>query len=130
MISGKSLFIRNLLVSTKYYEINCRNPKVFEDTFHWQMSSKDKDTEVLWFHDINKKADMCFFISLTGLIRVNPKIEKVFYINPRLVLEFSEEIKNFPKDASFIRRFHIINTNTITYRDLVSFLIKWNKKEL
>lgn len=130
LLSGKSLLIKTLLSNKKYYEIDCRKPKVFADTFYWQMSHKDKDTEVIWFQDIDKKADMDLFISLTGMIRINPQYETPFYINPRLVLEFSEEIKNFPENASFTISFHIINTNTISYKDFIQFLTNWNLGKL
>ena len=129
VLTGKSLFIKNLLSYRKYFQIDCRKPKVFTDTFYWQMSHKDKDTEVIWFQDIDKKADMDLFISLTGMIRINPRYEEIFYIKPTLVLEFSQEIKNFPVGTSLTRRFDIINTNTITYKELINFMMSWNNKK-
>ena len=42
----------------------------------------------------------------------------------KLVIEFSEELQDIPKEATFNRRFDVINTNTITYKELINFLNK------
>lgn len=128
--SGKSLFIKNLLIADNYYAIDGRNTKVFEDTFYWQMTSKDKNVQVLWFQDVNRQVSTDLLISLTETIKINPRAETPFYIKPILVIEFEEEIENLSKDKSLTYRFDIINTNTISYKDLIAYLINWNKNEM
>lgn len=128
--SGKSLFIKNLLIADNYYAIDGRKTKVFEDSIHWQMTSKDKNIQVLWFHDVNRQVSTDLLISLTERIKINPKAETPFYIKPILVIEFEEEIENLSKDKSLTYRFDIINTNTISYKDLIAYLINWNKNEM
>lgn len=123
--SGKTLFIKNLLRHRKHFRIDARNKSVFESTFYWNMSSHYKDVKFLWFEDIKNDENIDLFISLTEIIKINPKNEIPFYIKPNVVLEFANQIERFP--ASIKHRFEIINTNTISYAKLIEFIKQWNK---
>lgn len=122
--SGKSLLIKNLLNSITVFKINCKDPFILSTNFFWSYGSEEK--QVLHFEDINKSTDPREFIFYTGFIPVDTQGHEVFAINPRLIIEYSNEIE-IPKEHSFIRRFHVVNTNTISYREIISLIHKWNE---
>lgn len=124
-MSGKSLFIKNILFNKKFLTIPGKNLKVSEHDFPFIFSDVEKDVEVLYFDDIPTRIfPLKIFPFISGEIRVNQNGKEIFHIQPQIILEYSDEIDI----SEFARRnFDIINTNTISYKRLIDFIKKWNK---
>lgn len=120
-MSGKSLFIKAFL--SKHYPenyglISARNPKAIQKP-NFDFS---KEYGAIWFLDVNMKITPYNFIPFTLGIKSNLKSDNPLSFKPYLIIEYSEELKALPEDQSFTGRFHIINTNTVKYAELIDFL--------
>jgi hypothetical protein len=125
-VSGKSVFINTLLQPRiKHVEkINGKGLKLSEDNFLWTLG--DFRPKFLWFEDLNLNTHPEEFLPFTENIKVNAQMQEVFYISPTLIIEYSGEFKNLPKESWFTRRFAVFNTNTCTYKDLIDYLKIFN----
>lgn len=114
-MSGKTLFITSFLnkhFKDSYGRIDGKdlinNKNSFEEYY------LARTHKALYFMDVPMSVGLDYFISLTG--------ETVRTINSILIIELSEELRHIPTGLSFTSRFDVINTNTISYKDLMSYL--------
>ncbi|WP_123879872.1 hypothetical protein [Chryseobacterium carnipullorum] len=122
-LSGKSLFIDILFSGNEnIWRVNCRSITVMEDQFLFDFPGEFVP-EIIHFTDVNINIPLDFFYNYLGQIVVNRRFRELFVMDtPILVIEYSEEFKNIPEDGSFVRRFDVINTNTIPYKELIQYL--------
>ena len=129
--SGKSLFIRTLISQLHSYNINGENPKNVFNTFQWGMNEVEcKRTQILYFQDVHENIDVKEFFNYCDRIIIETATKEATIISPILILEYSKVSENLENNygASFTRRFNVINTNTATYKEMMQFLINWNKE--
>ena len=118
--SGKSLFIKNLLRQFRFSALHCRGLNL-EKTISWGLSPEHRYCKILWFQDIPMRISEERFFLLANEFKVDIQYHEPILINPFLILEFEGEIKFPTTNPSFTSRFHFINTNTISYKDLMGY---------
>ncbi|MBG0515338.1 hypothetical protein I4P13_16350 [Elizabethkingia meningoseptica] len=126
-LSGKTFIVKGLLEAMTFRRVDCRRSDILSENFLWTYGQVEQD--VLYFDDVNTHIDPRDFIPYTESIKVDRQGYETFYIKPALIIEYSNEIE-IPEEHSFIRRFHVINTNTITYKELIATIVSWNKSVL
>lgn len=108
--SGKTLFVKALL--KKYFSKkktwDCRNLSFIDDEINRKYFELN---QAVFFMDVNVNISVEYFYQYATI----PNGSKI-------IVEYSEELKNLPDEATFTRRFDVINTNTISYKDLINFL--------
>lgn len=131
-MSGKSLLIRLLLKNTFYSTVDLFDRFEFPDTFDWRLGKNSQHDDYLLFNDLSSSfAPNCFTIFCSGSpIKINSLGVEPFFIAPRIILEYKHELSEaFLFGGSIRRRFHVINTNTISYKEIMDFIKKWNNNE-
>lgn len=129
--SGKSKLIRKLLKGKNYHNATLSGLKTFPKGFYKQHPKDRLDIDFLYFKDVGTKLSPEEFYGFTTAFPVQLKPHSACaFIAPRLVLEYCSELPiEKLNNQSLKRRFHIINTNTISYKEIIHFLIKWNNNE-
>lgn len=112
-MSGKTLFIKSFLNKhfKKHKTLDCRTLKMTDDidVKYFELN------EAVFFMGVNMRISPEYFYRYATILR-----------GAKIIVEYSEEIKNLSDAATFTRRFDVINTNTISYKDLTTFL---NRKQ-
>ncbi len=123
VLSGKSFFLNALLDGYKnIWRVDCRSTTIMDDPFLFDFPGDDIPG-IVYFADVNTKIPIDFFYSYLGQIVVNRRFRDVFVFDPKtIIIEYSKELKNVPAEGSFRRRFDIINTNTVSYNNLINYL--------
>ncbi|MEI7487652.1 MAG: hypothetical protein WCJ72_09630 [Chryseobacterium sp.] len=122
-LSGKSLFLDILFKGNEnIWRVSCRSTTVMEDQFLFDFP-ENFVPDIIHFTDVNINIPLDFFYNYLGQIVVNRRFRQEFVFDTKiLIIEYSEELKNIPEDGSFVRRFDVINTNTISYKELIQYL--------
>lgn len=131
-MSGKSLLIRLLLKNTLYSTVDLFDRFEFPETFDWRLGENSKHDDYLLFNDLSLSFEPnCFTMFCSGNpIKINSLGLEPFFIAPRIILEYKEELsERHLFGGSIRRRFHIINTNTISYKEIIQFIKEWNNNE-
>ena len=129
--SGKSLLIRLILDGSYYHVVSGVSSDNITDTFYWGLSKYQENVGFLHFDNLSISASPhCFFDKIGRPIKVNTLGVEPFLISPRIILEYKEELSEGHLFGNSIRRrFYIINTNTISYKEIIDFIKKWNNNE-
>jgi len=131
-MSGKSLLIRLLLKNTFYSTVDLFDRFEFPNTFDWRLGKSSQHDDYLLFNDLSSSfAPNCFTTFCSGSpIKINSFGVKPFFIAPIIILEYKEELSEaFLFGGSVRRRFNVINTNTISYKEIIQFIKEWNNNE-
>ena len=110
-MSGKTLFIKSFLAKHRLNEfvmIPGRDPKVLKKASLEKIHALNT---TLYFTDVNMKIKPEAFIPVCAEIGES-----------KMIIEYILELKSIPDECSFKNRFDVINTNTISYKDLINFL--------
>lgn len=115
----KTTFISNILKGKTYERINEESNKIpGVDT---PFNSDVRDKEILYFQNVNILQNPRDFVALTGICYETTSDNKLIPLTPMLIIEYSGCIE-IPEEQYFLRRFHIINVDTMSYFEVINFL--------
>lgn len=115
----KTTFISKLLKGKNYERINSKNPTTLKDSFSLCIEAEGKD--ILYYQGVDTLVDPCDFMPIIGACyehKVGPNLK---FSMPTLIIEYSGRV-SIPKEQTFLRRFHIINVDAISYFEIMDFL--------
>ena len=122
----KITFISNILKGKNYERIKCDNNNIPGVNSPFNIEVGDK--EILYYQNVNILQNHRDFIALAGACCQNTSDNKLKTLIPRLIIEYSGCIE-IPKEQSFLRRFHIINVDTMSYFEIMDFITNGLKDE-
>ncbi|MEN5130490.1 hypothetical protein [Elizabethkingia anophelis] len=115
----KTTFICKLLKGKTYERINSKDPTTLKGSFSLCMEAEGKD--ILYYQNVDTLVDPCDFMPIIGACYEHKTDNNIKFSMPSLIVEYSGRI-SIPKEQTFLRRFHIINVDTMSYFEVINFL--------
>ncbi|HFK5518856.1 TPA: hypothetical protein ACG0AP_001249 [Elizabethkingia anophelis] len=115
----KALFIHRLIKGKTIEKINCEDSNIFESSFLINKHSEGK--EILFFQNVNTVVNPNDFVPMTGACYEHKTDNNLKLSTPILIVGYSGRV-TIPEEQSFLRRFHIINVDTLSFFEIKDFL--------
>ena len=109
-MSDETIFVKTLLKKNfpKHKIFDCRNLTFIDDKIDRKYFEKN---QAVFFKSVNINISIEYFYPYATIPN-----------GAKIIIEYTGELKDISLETSFNRRFNVINSNTISYKELMSYL--------